>query len=154
MREQRKKYWIDNIQTRMIIRVIGYCLMYQIAIWVIWRVAEQYWQTMQQFADPERGGPGSQLALFAVLAIVAFMAILTYDAIRYVHRIVGPIYRFRKTIQAIAAGEPVSLVRLRKGDFLLEFRDDFNRMLETLEQKGLVVVHNEKDASRQAVAHS
>jgi methyl-accepting chemotaxis protein len=147
--EQRKKFWIDNIQTRMTIRVMGYCLMYQIAIWVIWQVVQTYRYTLSGFA----GESPPQLGLFALVATIAFMAILTYDAILYVHRIVGPIYRFRKTVQAIAAGEPVSLVHLRKGDFLLDFRDDLNRMIETLEEKGLVVLREDnKQAPQEAVA--
>ena len=30
-----------------------------------------------------------------------------YDAVKLTHRIVGPLYRFRKTIQAVTAGEEI-----------------------------------------------
>jgi nitrogen fixation/metabolism regulation signal transduction histidine kinase len=63
-----------------------------------------------------------------------------YDAMRLAHRIVGPLYRFRKTIQAINAGEELDLMALRKDDFLQDMKDDFNEMLKVLEQRGAVVL--------------
>jgi hypothetical protein len=43
-------------------------------------------------------------------------------------------------LRAIAADEPVSLVRLRKGDLLHDMKDDFNAMLQLLEEKGYVLL--------------
>jgi len=62
------------------------------------------------------------------------------DAMHFTHRIVGPLYRFRQAIKAVASGEEVALVCLRKGDYLLEMKDDFNEMLKALEQRGAVVL--------------
>ena len=68
---------------------------------------------------------------------------MTYDAIRFAHRLVGPLYRFRKTMQAIAAGEQVAPVQLRKGDLLVGFQDDFNEhALGILEKQGYVLSKN------------
>ena len=52
----------------------------------------------------------------------------------------GPIYRFRKTIQAVTAGEPVRLIKLREGDYLLEMKDELNALLTFLQQRGLVTL--------------
>jgi nitrogen fixation/metabolism regulation signal transduction histidine kinase len=76
----------------------------------------------------------------SIVALLTLVPPLTLDAVRFAHRLVGPIYRFRKTVQAIATGEPVSLVQLRRGDFLTDFRDDFNAMLRRLEQNGFVLL--------------
>jgi hypothetical protein len=147
--EKRTKVWIDNIQTRMTIRVIVYCLLCQVVISLIWQLIDTYRNTLSEFSG---GGP-PPLGFFALLTMIGFMSVLMYDAVRFMHRIVGPIYRFRKTVQAIADGDPVALVKLRKGDFLLEFRDDLNRMIEALEQKGAIVVQQAgKEAPREAAA--
>src|SRR5258708_5583519 len=66
--------------------------------------------------------------------------VFIYDAAKLSHRIVGPLYRVRKTIQAVAAGGEVDLVVLRKGDYLLELRDDLNEMLRALEQRGAITI--------------
>ena len=49
-------------------------------------------------------------------------------------------------MQAVAAGEPVAPVNLRQGDLLLDLRDDFNAMLKTLEEKGVVVLKRPEEA--------
>jgi hypothetical protein len=40
----------------------------------------------------------------------------------------------------VTAGEPVRLIKLRQGDFLLEMKDDFNGMLEALQRQGVPVL--------------
>jgi nitrogen fixation/metabolism regulation signal transduction histidine kinase len=78
--------------------------------------------------------------LFLALCVVSMGLLFIYDAVKHSHRIVGPIYRFRKTIQAITAGEELEFVSLRKEDMLHELKDDFNAMLRALEQRGAVVL--------------
>jgi hypothetical protein len=56
------------------------------------------------------------------------------------HRLVGPLVRFRKTMQDIAAGEVVRPIKLREDDYLTEMRDDFNQMLESLQKRGVPVL--------------
>jgi hypothetical protein len=81
-----------------------------------------------------------------LLALLILVPPLTVDAVRFAHRLVGPLYRFRKTIQAIAAGEQVALVQLRRGDLLVDFQNDFNAMLEHLEQQGYVLLKKPEPA--------
>jgi hypothetical protein len=147
--EQRKRIWIDRLQTLMTIRVLVYCLLYQGAIWLVVHVIGQYWEALGSVAGVV---PGVHFGIVTILAIVTFMGIVTYDVIHYVHRLVGPIYRFRKTCEAIANGEPVRPVFLRKHDFLMDFKDEFNRMLAVLEERGLVVVHDDRKQAAPEVA--
>src|SRR5438046_2025257 len=58
--------------------------------------------------------------LFLGSAAVFLGFLFIYDAVVFTHRIVGPLYRFRKVIQAITAGEELTLIKLRQGDLLLE----------------------------------
>jgi nitrogen fixation/metabolism regulation signal transduction histidine kinase len=66
--------------------------------------------------------------------------VLAWDTIRMSHRLVGPLVRFRKTMEAIADGEPVRPIKLRDGDYLTDLRDEFNRMLESLQKRGVPVM--------------
>jgi len=136
MREKRKRIWIDRFQTMLVIRVGLYCVLYQVLLLVL------QWALGQFAAATEAVGGESLLSsgLFrGLVVLVALTPILILDTIKFTHRLVGPIYRFRKTVQAIAADEPVDWVRLREGDLLQDMKDDFNGMLRLLEQKGYVV---------------
>jgi hypothetical protein len=138
MSDDRKKVWIDAVQTRLFVRMGIYWLVYQVSLWnlvFIWRLLQegpgnpihQYGHFLADFAP----------ALVAGLLVLPF---LVWDAVKYTHRVVGPIYRFRKTLQAVAAGEPVRPVKLREDDFLTEMRDDINHMLESLQRQGVPVL--------------
>jgi hypothetical protein len=138
MREERKKVWIDAIQTKLFLRTCVYWLVYQLTLWnlvFVWRLLqggpgnpfEQYWLFLIDFYP-------------AIIASLILLPALSWDAVKFAHRVVGPLYRFRKTMQSITAGEAVPPVRLRDGDLLLDMRDDFNAMLESLQKRGIEVL--------------
>lgn len=136
MREQRKKVWIDQFQTRLAIRLAGYFVLYQFAVWAL------FWMDARlRSLDGAVGQVGSSYGfVLTPLMAVGLGLIFIFDGIRYTHRIVGPIYRFRKTIQAMTAGEEVGLVKLRDGDLLLDMRDEFNALLNELARRGSITL--------------
>jgi hypothetical protein len=148
MREERKKIWIDSFQTKLFLRMGWYWLIYQVSLWNLVFV----WRLLQE----GRGNLLEQYGRFcldyapALLGCVLLLPILAWDSVKFAHRVVGPIYRFRKTLQALAAGQPVPLIRLRQGDFLTEMQDDFNKALETLQGQGVpVLTEGEPDTKGQ-----
>jgi nitrogen fixation/metabolism regulation signal transduction histidine kinase len=72
---------------------------------------------------------------------------MAWDTICFSHRLVGPLVRFRKTMQAIANGEAVRPIKLREGDYLEDLRDDFNKMLEYLQKEGVPIMRPADPAS-------
>jgi nitrogen fixation/metabolism regulation signal transduction histidine kinase len=138
VKELRQRNWIDPFQTGLLIRIGFYLLMYQVVAWAFFTLSEQVNAALTGLG----AAPASprSILLRCFLAFLVLLPFLTIDAIRFAHRLVGPLYRFRKTLQAIAAGEPVELVQLRKGDLLQDFKEDFNTMLKHLEQKGAIVL--------------
>jgi hypothetical protein len=138
MREDRKKVWVDQFQTRLFLRVGLYLVINLFCLGnllFIWRLLEE--------------GPGNPLHQYAsvmvdnapaLVGVMILMPILAYDAIRFSHRLVGPMVRFRRAMESITNGEPVRPIKLREGDFLNELRDDFNKMLEALQKKGVPVL--------------
>jgi hypothetical protein len=138
MTEERKKVWIDPFQTRLSVRIGGYLAIFLIVLsnfLFAWKMiaegptnpAEQYYGMLRDY-----------LPVFICLFLL--VPVMAWDAIRFSHRLVGPMVRFRQTMQAIARGEAVRPIKLREGDYLGELRDDFNRMLEELQRQGVPVL--------------
>jgi hypothetical protein len=138
MREDRKKVWIDTFQTRLFVRIGIYLVIYLFCLGnllFIWKLLEE--------------GPGNPLTQYAevmvdnapaLICLCMLMPLMAYDAIRFSHRLVGPLVRFRRAMEAISAGQAIRPIKLREGDFLNELRDDFNKMLEALQKQGVPVL--------------
>ena len=119
MRNRRHKLWIDRFQTSLSIRIGLYFVFFEVIIGLTFTVGRAIILDFQEVLGVEAWGFLGLIALFT-LALMAGLFIR--DAIAYTHRIVGPLYRFRKAIQAIIAGDELELIRLRKGDHLQEFK--------------------------------
>ena len=139
MSDDRKKILVNQFQTRLFIRIALYWLIYQVAVWnflFVWRVLqegpgnplEQYWNFFLEYAPT--------LIIFALI-----VPVLAWDAVRFTHRLVGPLVRFRRTMLDVGAGKPVRKIKLRPGDFLTDLQHDFNDMLDGLENRGVPVLH-------------
>jgi hypothetical protein len=143
MGEQRRKVWIDNIQTYLSIRIAFYILSCQVITALTFYIVRVVFFDFTHVIGLD--APGLPI-LFLVVSLGTIGGLFIYDAIKYSHRIVGPIYRFRKTIRAIIDGDDVELVHLRQGDQLQEMREEFNQMLKILEERGAIRVKTvEKD---------
>ena len=102
MREQRRKIWIDRFQTRLAIRIALYFLLYQAAVWSLFVI----WRSISADVDAAMGPVWAGYCFLLSAATIVFLGLLfIVDAVKTTHRLVGPLYRFRKTIQAITAGE-------------------------------------------------
>jgi hypothetical protein len=112
-------------------------LFYQLAVWTLVFFTRHISDVLESLLGP---AVAVYCILFFALAVVFLGFLTSYDTVRFAHRIVGPLYRFRQAIEAVTDGEDVELLRLRKGDFLQEMKDDFNAMLTALEQRGAVAL--------------
>lgn len=70
------------------------------------------------------------LVKFAIYTVGVFYASLLLS-----HRLAGPIYRFEKSAEEVAKGDLTHKVFLRTRDELVDFRDSFNAMVDTLRGK-------------------
>ncbi len=138
MKDERKKVWIDIFQTGLFIRVGLYWFVAMFTLMnllFMWRLVYE--------------GPGDPFQQFrrvildfypAMIVFLALFPVISLDAVKFAHRLVGPLVRFRQTMRDVAEGKPVQLIRLRKGDMLLDMRDEFNAMLEALQKRGVPVL--------------
>jgi sensor histidine kinase YesM len=138
MAEERKKVWVDPFQTKLTLRIAGYLVVFFVVFsnflfaWKMWD--EGPVDPWGQFLETLR----ANMPVFVLLLVL--VPVMAWDSIRFSHRLVGPLVRFRKTIQELAAGEPVRPIKLRDGDYLIEMRDEFNKMLEELQKRGTPVL--------------
>jgi hypothetical protein len=136
VKEQRRKIWIDRFQTYLSLRIAIYFVFYQVAVWCLVAV-----ELRVNSFDAAQAGPASHFGSMATrIAVVTLGVLFICDALRLAHRVVGPIFRFRKAIQAVTAGEEVDLVGLRQDDFLQDMKNEINDMLRALEQRGVLTI--------------
>jgi hypothetical protein len=146
VKEIRKKLWLERFQTYLFVRIIAYFFWYQLAVWAL--------VLLEQTLSAGLGwllGPGVAGFCIAFLTGVVVLAgvLFAYDAVKYAHRIVGPLVRLRHTIKAITEGEETDLLTFRNGDLLGELKDEFNDMLKVLEQRGAVTLRTADPARDQ-----
>ena len=136
--DDRKKVWIDPFQTRLAWRIALYLALLPFVLLNLlfaWKLlSEGVHNPVEQFFALLR-----QLVPVGVCLLIV-VPVMAWDAIRFSHRLVGPLIRFRRAAQDIARGETVRPIKLRDGDDLSGFRDEFNRMLESLQRRGLPVL--------------
>lgn len=138
MGEERKKVWIDPFQTKLSLRIGVYLVVFFIVFcnflfaWKMW--VEGPIDPWNQFVE------AMQANLPVIICLLFLVPVMAWDSIRFTHKLVGPLVRFRRAMQTIAEGEAVQPIKLREGDYLTEMRDDFNKMLEELQKRGVPVI--------------
>jgi hypothetical protein len=65
--------------------------------------------------------------LFATLIILGLFGLL------FLHRVAGPVYRFRQIFLRMNRGEIPGTIKLREGDFFEETASEINRLIKRLE---------------------
>ncbi len=71
------------------------------------------------------------LVRVSAILLVTLFIIATFGVF-FLHRVAGPVYRFRRTLMALNDGDIPNLVKLREGDFFTETAVEFNRLLKRL----------------------
>jgi len=76
----------------------------------------------------------SYLLILRVAAILfVTLLILAAFGVFFLHRIAGPVYRFRQVFLKLNRGEIPDRIKLREGDFFVETADEINHLLNRLE---------------------
>jgi sensor histidine kinase YesM len=74
-----------------------------------------------------------QLIVRVALVLFATLVILGLFGIFFLHRVAGPVYRFRLAFLKVNKGEIPPPVKLREGDFFQETADEINKLLTRLQ---------------------
>lgn len=70
--------------------------------------------------------------LRAVASSLLILPLVLFDCLIFSNRFVGPIWRLRREVKAIANGQSGELIRFRPGDEYQELIGDFNRVIDRL----------------------
>jgi nitrogen fixation/metabolism regulation signal transduction histidine kinase len=85
------------------------------------------------------------------LFIVAAGAVVVLQALRYSHKIAGPMYRLIKSLERMRTGDVSFRVKLRQGDELGELADEVNRVIEWVQAHqpaGIHLITDPEEAAR------
>lgn len=89
---------------------------------------------VQNFMDPALYDLFRSDSYIFLLKLALYMVGVTIFAVLASHKLAGPIYRFERSARTVGAGDLTHRVRLRVGDEMEEFRDEFNNMTESLQR--------------------
>ncbi len=77
-------------------------------------------------------------------------ALVVVQALRYSHRIAGPMYRLCQSIKRIQKGDLDFHVKLRDGDELTEIATELNHLISTLKKEGFGKPQSELESGQES----
>ena len=121
----RRRTFIDRpIQGALILRVVMY--------WVVGTAVQALMIVFLSIVSSSGDDLYSKSTDFwghvrvALFSSAIILPMLTLDIVRLSHRWVGPIYRLRTALKALARGESIAPISFREGDFWQELATDLN----------------------------
>lgn len=76
-----------------------------------------------------------KLTMRVSAAMLFFIFCTTLLGIVSLHRVAGPVYRFRMLLKKVSAGQIPSDVTLRQGDYFKDVAEEFNEVFKHLREK-------------------
>ena len=76
----------------------------------------------------------SQLVVTSILIIFIAVIATGFFGVFFLHRIAGPVYRFRQVLKRMGTGEIPQEVQLRKRDFFKETAEELNKVIVLLKE--------------------
>jgi hypothetical protein len=131
---KRTCLWIDPpLQARLLLRMALYLLLHVAFVWHIAFIFQAMTEVATDGPGPGLGGlyvEALRQQKFLLLALALTLPIILYDLLKFSNRIAGPLYRCRKVMQQMAAGQPVPEFTPRQHDQLGEFFQTFNALIK------------------------
>lgn len=134
---KRTQYLVDReYQLRFVTRL--FVVVLAIAVISSLIATGLLWANMYQ---PELGRQAHFVAALIGISVTLLIELLVAIPIVYVlgirqsHRVVGPLNRIRRTLEAIGSGDFSQRITLRKGDALEDLAAVINQMAERLQQR-------------------
>ncbi len=130
---KRRQLFVDpRVQGALVLRTVLYWIMCVTAITLMllcWRIVTGPARMFHTHFEHMwfHFGP-ALVASFLVLPLVIF------DVVRMSNRFCGPLFRLRRSLRALARGEPVAPISFRDGDFWPEIAQEFNALLARLQR--------------------
>lgn len=130
---QRKRLFVDRtVQGALAGRMLAYwaaCVLFITIPLLIGRTLVE----PQTYFFEQLGAVWRQFGPVLTCTIV-ILPLLLYDMVKFTNRFAGPMFRLRREMRRLAAGEPVRPMRFRESDFWQQFAVSFNQIAERLQQ--------------------
>jgi hypothetical protein len=131
-RSSRRRRMVDpDVQRALVLRVVLYwivCLVGVTLMVLCWRMIAQgtrplasRWEGFWLDWAP------------ALVASLLLLPLVILDVRRMSHRLIGPLFRLRRAMRALARGQHVPPISFREGDFWIEIAHQFNAIAVRLE---------------------
>jgi len=125
--QRRRKYFIDpTIQGAILRQAVGYwlyCTVIYALVVFIFRIAP-HWLSGE--------GVGFRLIWYhlapMVISSAVFFPIVMFSAVRFSHRFVGPMVRFRQVMRQLSQGETAPEIKLRRDDYWTDVAKEINQV--------------------------
>jgi hypothetical protein len=147
----RKRLFVDpKVQGTLMVRVVLYwclCVATSTLILLAWYIVNAPDGSFFSFFRFDL--LWSQYSAVMVVAAM-LLPIMLVDLLQLSNRFVGPLFRMRRSLRALAAGEYVAPIQFRKNDFGLELAGEFNAVaayVEGLKRQLAVHAANQSPAS-------
>lgn len=130
---QRRKYFVDPAVQGAVVRQAVY-------YWLCGSIVFLLFISLYRLIPNAliNGWDGQQvwyhLGPLAISSAV-FLPFVLYRAIRFSHRFVGPMVRFRQVLDQLANGEPVPPIKLRDNDYWKDFAQQLNEVSARLAER-------------------
>jgi methyl-accepting chemotaxis protein len=130
---RRRQLVVEGFQTRFIATQLAWLVFFLFAFAIV-LLAPQVYVLLSNDKERRLEAAVVFLSLHQQLwpALAVFLAIATAVTIRQSHRIAGPLYRFRRVCEEVAAGRLFVSARIRRGDYLTREAEAFEAMLVAL----------------------
>jgi hypothetical protein len=142
---QRKRVFVDfRVQGALLLRIVFYwfCGLFVASLFLV------YLKIISGAADPLRFDLLWEEHRSVVLASLMILPAILYDMAVMSNRFVGPLYRIRRSINALAAGERISPVHFRKKEYWQDLAADINALGEYIQRlQKQAVAANQPDAN-------
>ncbi len=137
MAHTRGKLFVDKTVQGAIAKriVLHWCVFFLLAVLSL--IALEYFM-----GDPSLTLGGHLAAIwskyaFFLLLMLAIVPSFVYDTLKLSNRFAGPILRLKDSIRRLAEGEQVTELQFRDNDFWSELSQDFNRVVQRVNEPGV-----------------
>jgi hypothetical protein len=128
----RKRLFVDHpVQRALMLRAVEYwfcCLLTVGLAHLVWNLLTTRYESLYEyFVD------AWDFFLPAAIVSALVLPVLMYDILKLSNKFSGPLFRLRRELRRLAAGESVTPIRFRSDDFWLELADEFNATAQRME---------------------
>jgi len=134
---KRRQYFIDKkLQMKYVILtlllLLIYSILFVIILFVPYMIPVELGSTIEERTTAARMLLALHKSVWPSLGMV--IIIMSGISIFITHKIAGPVYRFKKTLAEISAGNLEVKIRLRKNDDLQDLAEDINSVVDELRE--------------------